>query len=89
MDGFLTEPIVLSGRQSTEFMKSLRRPSREYLEKLSDVFTKMDREISIRREERDFEVEILGLDLSFIDEMEGRVMWPVHHLPFMNFVENK
>lgn len=70
MNGFLTEPIILSGSQSAEFIESLRRPSRDYLNKVSDVFEKMDQEINIQRKNENLEVEISGLDLSFIDEME-------------------
>lgn len=73
MDGFLTEPIVLSGRQAVEWLDSLRNPNREYLERRNGIFEKMDAEISIQRNGMDMEVEIPGLDLSFIDEMDKKV----------------
>lgn len=69
MNNFQTEPIVLSGEQFMKLADSLRRPDREYLDRRDAVFTKMDEEISIERNEMDIEVEIPNLDLSFVDEM--------------------
>lgn len=71
MNGFLTEPIVLSGEQSAAFLNSLRRPNKEYLNRRDEIFAKMDEEISIARNGMDMEVEIPGLDLSFINEMNN------------------
>lgn len=68
MNGFLTEPIILTGEQSTKFINSLCRPNSEYLDRMSKIFNKMDEEISIQRKGMDLEVEIADLDLSFIDE---------------------
>ena len=68
MNGFLTEPIILTGEQSTKFINSLSRPDSEYLNKVNRIFNKMDEEISIQRKGMDLEVEIADLDLSFIDE---------------------
>lgn len=68
MNGFLTKPVVLSGRQSVEFINSLRNPGKEYLNKRNEIFDRMDAGISIERKGRDLEVEIPNLDLSFIDE---------------------
>lgn len=68
MNGFLTEPIILTGEQSTKFINSLSRPDSEYLDKVNKIFNKMDEEISIQRKGMDLEVEIADLDLSFIDE---------------------
>lgn len=68
MDGFLTEPIVLSGSQSVEFINFLRNPGSEYLNRRNEIFDEMDANISIQRKGRDMEVDIPDLDLSFIDE---------------------
>ena len=70
MNGFWTEPIILSGEQAVEFMDSLRRPSEEYLDRRNEFFSQIDEEISIQRNGMDIEVEIAGLDLSFIDGMK-------------------
>lgn len=67
MDGFLTEPLILSGRQSVEFINSLCSPERDYLRRRDEIFNKMDAEISIQRRGQDMEVDIPDLDLSFID----------------------
>lgn len=69
MNGFLTEPIVLSGEQSVAFFDALRRPNKEYLSRRDEIFAKMDEEISITRNGMDMEVDIPCLDLAFIDEM--------------------
>lgn len=69
MNSFRTEPIVLSGEQFMKLADSLRRPDKEYLDRRDAVFTKMDEDISIRRDGTNIEVEIPDLDLSFIDEM--------------------
>lgn len=71
MNGFLTEPIILSGEQSVAFIDSLCRPDKEYLNRRDEIFAKMDEEISIERNGMDMEVEIPDLDLSFIDEMNN------------------
>lgn len=71
MNGFLTEPIILSGEQSVAFFNSLRRPNKEYLNRRDELFAKMDEKISIQRNGMDMEVEIPDLDLSFIDEMNN------------------
>lgn len=72
MNGFLTEPIILSGEQSVAFINSLRRPDEEYLNRRDEIFAKMDEEIRIERNGMDMEVEIPDLDLSFIDEMNNQ-----------------
>lgn len=68
MSGFLTEPIILSGKQSVKFINSLYHPDLEYLEKVNKIFDKIDEDISVQRNGMDLEVEIEGLDLSFIEE---------------------
>lgn len=69
MNGFITEPIRLSSEQSKAFCNSLFRPSAEYLSNIGNIFSNLDREISINRTGRDIEIDIPNLDLSFIDEM--------------------
>ena len=73
MNGFLTEPVILSGNQSVKFLDSLRRPDREYLDRLHGIFRKMDEDISIRRMGMDMELEIAGLDLSFLDKIDEKM----------------
>ncbi|MCI8448231.1 MAG: hypothetical protein HFH30_07515 [Eubacterium sp.] len=69
MNEFLTEPIVLSGEQSMQFIESLCMPSREYMDQLAGIFAKMDQEISISQENMNLKVKVPSLDLSFIDTM--------------------
>lgn len=71
MNGFLTEPIILSGEQSIDFINSLQRPDKEYIARRDKIFSKMNDDISIHQNGMDFEVEIANLDLSFIDEMDN------------------
>lgn len=63
------EPIVLSGEQFMKLADSLHRPDKEYLDGRDAIFARIDEDINIRRDGMDIEVEILDLDLSFIDEM--------------------
>lgn len=70
MNTFLTEPIILSGEQAMEFIVSLRRPDIKYLDRRNAIFSQIDESISIQRNGLDMEVEIPGLELSFIDEMQ-------------------
>lgn len=68
LNSFRTEPIVLSGEQFMKLANSLRRPNKEYMDRRDAIFTKMDKEISIKRNGTDIEVEIPNLDLSFINK---------------------
>lgn len=59
---FKTEPIVLSYKQAN----FLYMPDNEHIANRNAIFAKMDAEISIKRNGMDIEVDIPGLDLSFI-----------------------
>ena len=52
MNEFLTEPIVLSGEQSMQFIESLCMPSREYMDQLAGIFAKMDIWIKNRQDNK-------------------------------------
>lgn len=71
MNGFRTEPIVLSAGQFIELADSLRRPDKEYMNRRNALFAKMDEEINIATNGMDMEVEIPDMDLSFTDEMQN------------------
>lgn len=69
MNRFFTEPIIISRKQSAEFLDSLANPDREYIHNRDAVFSEMDNAINIQKNGTDMEVDIQSLDLSFIDEM--------------------
>ena len=75
MGGFFTEPIVISGRQSIEFIDSLINPDEDYIHNRDIFFDEMDHSISIQKNGMDLEVDIPGLDLSFLDDTEECIIY--------------
>lgn len=75
MGGFFTEPIVISGRQSIEFIDSLINPDEDYIHNRDTFFDEIDHSISIQKNGMDLEVDIPGLDLSFLDDTEECIIY--------------
>lgn len=70
MNTYWTEPIILSREQFRKLADSLCKPDKEYMDRRNAIFEQMDEQINMKRNGRDMEIEIPGLDLSFIDEMD-------------------
>lgn len=70
MNTYWTEPVILSREQFRQLSDSLCRPDKEYMDRRNALFAQMDEQINMKQNGRDMEVEISGLDLSFIDEMD-------------------
>lgn len=70
MSSFITEPIIISGEYSSDFLGSLLHPDSDYMHNQRAIFEEMDRTININKNGMDIEVEIQDLDLSFLDEMD-------------------
>lgn len=70
MSSFLTEPIIISGEHSSDFLESLLHPNADYMHNQMSVFEEMDRTINISKNGMDMEVDIQDLDLSFLDETD-------------------
>lgn len=69
MNGFMTEPIIISAEQSREFMDSLRNPNRDELDKRDEMFQRMDEEMFVCKNGTDFTIDMPNVDLSFIKEI--------------------